>query len=348
MKRDRWLVFASVLGLAAVAAAQTPAGLPAASAAPDTAVVRLRWTGTGTAPRVVAVIPDTVAFGGVVAIVLEDDGGTEGQAPAALQVEAPWLEPAPDAIVPELANLPAPRGARTVAPYRVYRVGPWRPAGDDGRLGPVVQTIGRLTDSTALAPVRDPRAVAGVPRWLVILGGALALVALAGWLLRRRRRRRAGWAADLPLVPPAWIAAALALRDLDQAASGPVEGRRYLDQLAGIVRRYLLGRLLLPAEEMTAAELAEADRRGGWPPAQLRGFTRVVAACDEARYAPPAVSALQCRDRLAEVLDLIEAVRIMPVWSPVPAPLLADAEAAWRDLRARHPRRAAVAQEAPC
>ncbi|HOX26600.1 MAG TPA: hypothetical protein PLL30_05420 [Candidatus Krumholzibacteria bacterium] len=337
-----------VLGAASLGAAQAPpATVPAA---PDTAVARLSWADGSPGPRTLVVTPAAAALGDVVAIVLDHAPGVLPPPLDSLRVDVDWLEPAIDAPLPDVASLPAAAGARQIAPFRIYRLGAWRPVWDGGPSGPLATVAGRLTDPQVRADVRDPRAVGGVPRWQMALVGGL-LAALAGFVLWRRWRRRGGarFAPDQPLAPPAWLAAAIDLRNLERdGTGGAADGRAYLDRLASIVRRYVHGRYHLPAEEMTAAEISAAAARRGWPPAALRSFVTLLAECDRVRYAPVAVSALQCRECLGDALDLIEDARVMPAWSPVAGTTLAEAEAAWRELRARLPRRASERQDSPC
>lgn len=326
-------------------------GSPAAA---DTAIARFSWRAEAPQTLQLRVVPDAGELGDLVAVVVEGPQNVEFPPAATLLVDVDWLEPAdaPTAqtlLTDALAALPAAVGPRAVSFWRVYRLGPWRAAWQDGTPGEVLQVHGRLADSGEYLPVRDPRQLAGLPRWLV---WALACVALAAawWIGRRRWRRRGSAAAldSLPLPPPAWLEAALALRELDRS-SGDVrrDGRGELDRLASIARRYVQARFHLPAVEMTATELAAAAREAGWPAAQTDGFVRLLAACDQLRYAPPAITARHYRDCLAEALNCIDGVRIQPVWTPAPAQTLAAATAAWQELQQRYsgsledPRRAA-------
>jgi hypothetical protein len=170
---------------------------------------------------------------------------------------------------------------------------------------------------------------------VLILAG-IVIVVLAGVLLvaRWRGRRSCDWPSDRPLPAFAWVEAAPALNELASMSHvGADSGRAFLDRLAGILRRYLAVRFQLPAEEMTPAEIAAAGEQAGWPPAALQGFVRLLQRCDDDRYAPDPVAAHRCRASLEEALDLIEAVRIQPRYTPVAAEATAVAEAAWRQLR---------------
>jgi hypothetical protein len=153
----------------------------------------------------------------------------------------------------------------------------------------------------------------------------------------RRRLHRVGAPVDRPLPAPGWLAAAIALWRLDEAdlpARG--DGREFLDRLAVILRAYLAARFYLPACESTAAELRAAVADCGWPTPPLDDFVDLIAAADGDRYAPGRIDASRCRADLARAVALIAAVRCEPRYTPVPAALRSEAEAAWRGLCRRH------------
>lgn len=320
----------TVLLLASLASAQSP---PAPAPAPvDTAVVRLSWPGP--APRSVSVWPDEVLFGQEIVIVLDLAEELDTAVVDSLAVDAPWLEPVPASAAIDLP-LPPATGPRQLARYRIYREGPWRVAWGDGAAGPVQMVSGRVDDPAQIEPVRDPRAIGGVPRWLLVtfaVGLLLACLGSAWWLWRRRQERIEPVYPRLPA--PAWIAAAVALRRLEQERG---LDRDSLDALAGILRRYVRGRFHLPAEEMTAPELRSAADRAGWAREVLTGFADLIAACDDARYAPDRIGSPVVHRGVGRALDLIEAVRIDPEYTPVSAGELVEARAAWSWLRERHP-----------
>jgi hypothetical protein len=330
-----------LMPLAAAATAQQvwPGPIPSsgAPAAPDTLVARFVWRdGPEPAPVALRVVPRSATLGQVVAVVIDGAAGATLPPVDALQVDVDWLVPVPqptaeDGVLAAVAALPAPDGPQLVSSWRVYALGVWRAAWGDRPPGEAVTVQGRLDGSEPIMPVRDPRLPGGLPRWVVWLA-ALVVLAVLGWLAWRRLRRRRGslpQATDQPLAAPAWLQAALDLRELE--ASGAT-GRAFLDRLAAILRRYLQDRFHLPAVEMTVAELATAARAAGWRDEQVADFLAILAACDRLRYAPPEISMLACRDCLATALACIERVRILPVWSPVTATQLAAATAAWRDL----------------
>jgi hypothetical protein len=330
----RWSGLA-LLGLAAAAMAQPPALPATVPAATDTAVARFAWRGDGPLPATVTVVPAVTTLGEVIAVLVDLPAGAVAPPPDSLTVDVPWLEPAPDVTYTLPPEAGESAGARVVAPFRVYRLGPWRPAWLDGGAGPVLEVAGRLEDPGQIVPVRDPRELGGIPRGLVLLAMALAAAALLllGWW-RWRRRATGDEVADRPLPPPAWLPAARDLWALEETRG---HDRAYLDGLAAVLRRFVHGRFHLPAEEMTAAEIEAAAERAGWPAVRLRAYARLLAGWDAARYAPGQVTALACRDGMQRSLDLIDTERVKPRWTAVPADLQAEAAAAWRQLRERYP-----------
>ena len=323
-----------LLLLAGGAGAQMPPP-GAAPAPPDTAVARFSWRGEGPEPGGLAVFPGQTVLGDIVVLALDLPADSVPAGADSLQVDVDWLEPAPAVEVTLPEDFPAPRGIWFLAPFRIYRLGPWRPAWDDGPPGPLLAVSGRLEGAGDLVPVRDPRALGGLPLWVLVLAGGLLLLAGLLLLVRRwRGRGRVAVAADRPLPPPAWMPAAVDLWNLEQT---PDHDRAFLDSLAAIVRRYLGGRYHLPAAEMTAAEISAAALHAGWPAVCLRSFARLLTTCDEARYAPAAVGGQRCRRDMQLAIDLIDGQRVEAVWSTVSATTRSDAAAAWQELRRRYP-----------
>jgi hypothetical protein len=315
--------------LAASAVAQMPA------AAPDTAVVLLSWSDADRAIAAVSLWPDSLIFGDEAVVILDLEPGAQELPPDSVQVDVPWLEPVLNGPDVDLVGLPVAAGLRQQIRYRVYREGPWRVAWGDGPPSAVQMVQGRVDDPAAVEPVRDPRVIGGLPRWVLALLVSLAVVlaVLAAWWRLRRRRQR--WSPAFPaLAPPAWLETATALRALDQDA---LLGRERLDGLATVLRRYLEGRFFLEATEMTAPEIAAAARRAGRQAPVLAAFADLVGQCDDARYRPDHVGSQQVIEAMQRALDLIEEVRVQPRWTPVPADRVADAQAAWALLRQRYP-----------
>lgn len=323
-----------VLLLCVLGVTSAGAQLPEAAIAPaDTVVARFAWTGDGPTPAAIGVWPEEARFGQRVVVMLDHPLGTDPPPLDSLRVDVAWLDRAPAGAAAELP-LPPPEGPRQLAHFRVYREGFWRAAWQEGPAGTVQRVDGRVDDSASVAPVRDPRVIGGLPAWAVwlVAGALLVLLALLAWWRWRRRRRHAP--AHRALPPPAWLEAA---RRLEALQRQPLLAREHLDALAGIVRRYLRGRFLLPAEEMTADEVLHAARVAGWPSPTLAPFARLLATCDDARYAPEQVGSELVQRCVRETVDLIDAVRVTPRWTPVSPGELAGAQAAWRHLRELYP-----------
>ncbi len=306
-------------------------------APPDTAVARFSWPQDAGRAPLLTLWPDTLAFGQDALVILDHGEGTVPLPLDSLRVDVPWLEPVPDGAVSVDPQLPPPEGPRQLARFRVYREGPWRAAWADGPSGRVQVVEGRVDDPAAVEPVRDPRAIGGIPEWLftALVGVAGPGAGGAAALWWRWRRHRHGWQpVHRTLPPPAWLDAALALRDLEQRS---LLGREHLDGLAAVLRRFLQDRFFLAATEMTAPEVLAAARTAGWRQPVMSGFAELLAACDDARYAPDHVGSQEVYRAVQGSLDLMEAVRIQPVWTPVAPDRLADARAAWALLRQRYP-----------
>jgi hypothetical protein len=234
------------------------------------------------------------------------------------------------------APSPAAGAWRTVVPIRLYATGPAQIVWRDGPGTGVFPVRGRLATTEKPAAVRDPRDLGWYAGRIILV--LLALVGIAaGWWWLRRRLRRGAAIADRPLPAPDWMAAAIDLWRLEQEdlpARG--EGRAFLDRLAAILRAYLAARFYLPACESTASELAAIIEDCGWPVAPLRDFVALIAAADGDRFAPGRIEPTRCRTDLTRAVALISAVRSEPRYTPVPAALRVEAEAAWNGLCRRH------------
>ena len=99
-----------------------------ALAGTEPAVARFSWSGGQPPPAAVHVVPPSVEFGQVVALVVDAEPGTPLPPTGALAVDADWLVPDLAAPPPDLSALPAAAGPRLVVPMRIYHLGPWRAA----------------------------------------------------------------------------------------------------------------------------------------------------------------------------------------------------------------------------
>ncbi len=323
-------------------------GSPMALAAPaDTAVVRLSWPSGG--PRITAVraLADSVVFGGVLEIEVEHAAAGSAVPDSLLTPDADWLAPADlsaGQVGPRTDPSPgAAVGSVTLRAFRVYRPHPFILTAGGVSTG-VVTVNGRVTGTEKAAVVRDPRPFGlRLARnfWLLLI--AVILLA-AVWLYLWNRRRPARDLPHRPVQPPAWVQAALALRDLmAEGLEGAGRHRLLLDRMAGLMRSFVADRYLVGAREMTGREIAEACRARGYPGEPVAAFSRLIERADLARFHPEEPTAGQCRSALAEFLAWVEAVRIEPVASPVPAADMIEAAQAWAGLRREYGREAAPA-----
>jgi hypothetical protein len=147
------------------------------------------------------------------------------------------------------------------------------------------------------------------------------------------RRPRARGPEPAPLAPPAYLAAAIALRDLH--ATGLVargEGRRFLDRLSICARGYLADQYRIPAAELTPDEIATRLTRLRHDAAVAAEWAELLAGCDHRRYAPAAVAAGMCDGALRRAVELIGRARVPARYTPVPPRLALDGESAWGAL----------------
>ncbi|HPF70742.1 MAG TPA: hypothetical protein PLQ13_08745 [Candidatus Krumholzibacteria bacterium] len=295
-------------------------GAPAAAPAPvvpDTVTAPVVLLAGGTPPRQLAVEPDSVRFGGQVWVIAAAQG-----AAAADSLGLPaWLEPVPA----ERAGRPPRSGDGVVAvPVRVYRVDPFRLQAGDATSN-LVTVRGRTPDGAQTAPVRDPRR----PGWnALVIAAILAALALAAFLAARLRLRAPQPLEHRPVGGAAWPALAHALEPRLAALAAGGDAKSFLDDLAALARGYAAERFGFAAREMTGDEIAAACRRLGYAPATGRAFGRLITELDVRRYDPAAWGEAWCRDRVADLLGAVDAVRL-PVDDVAVA---AEAAACWDRL----------------
>ncbi|MBU2499746.1 hypothetical protein KJ682_00320 [bacterium] len=323
-------------------------GAPMATAAPaDTAVVRLSWPSAGPGITAVRALSDSVAFGGVLLIEVVHAAAGAAVPDSVLAPDADWLATVPlpagqEGMLPAPSSL-SPGVSATLRAFRVYRPHPFIVTVGDASSG-VVAVNGRVTGTGEAAVIRDPRPFGlRLTRdfWLLLIAGILLA---AAWLILWNRRRPARELPHRPVRPPAWVAAALALREL--LAEGLEDAGRHqllLDRLAGVMRAFVADRYLIGAREMTGREIVAACRARGYPDEPVAAFAGLIDRADLARFSPAGPAADECRAALAEFLVRVEAVRIEPVATPVPAAVMIEAAQAWAGLKGRFEREAALA-----
>jgi len=326
-----------------------PAGMIPGATAPavlDTALAVLEFTAPDLPPATVHTIQDTVPFGGVFHVVLDYSESVAEPPEVRLASGDDWLPRIPadkpglvDRILgrkngprPDLSTLPESGDQnRVVHSFRVFRTAPFRlQAGSF--LSPVIQVLGQAEGTDEIAGIRAPRRVGWSP--LVVLGLLLLLflvLLLGRWLWNRDRGNRDP--ADRDLSLPAWLTAAVELRELVQAGHlNRGDCRPFLDGLAGITRRFVAGRYRIPAQDMTGGEIKAACAALGHRSARPGVLAGLIDVLDRRRYDPELSGPGWCRDQAVQVFEQISTVRIMPRFTEVPADLLRDGESAWAGL----------------
>jgi hypothetical protein len=307
-------------------------GLPE-PAEPDTVTARLVVPAHLPQPVSIAMAPDTLTVGRSARLRLAfppDAAPVDALAwRDSTAFSAEWIgwDPASE------ARLTAPD--TLVVPVRIYQIDPFRI--ETGALStPVVLVDLRTSGLQETATIRDPR------RWgwnlFTLLTGAAVLTALlllAYWLWTAHRvaaEKLPDW--DVP--PPAWLQAAIGLKELvdeelcDRGQPGP-----HLDRLASLCRRFLAGRYRVSAVEMTGAEIRAACAERGHAPGEVARFTSLLEKIDSSRYDPVPPSGADCRRRSREFMTAVGRVRILPRFTPVDPAVALAAERAWSALEAR-------------
>lgn len=326
-----------------------PGGMvPAAPAAAviDTAVVVLDIIPEFSTPVVAHTLQDTVPFGGQVHLVLDYSPPQEGDLAIAPVIGADWLTPVPPEkpglISRILGKEPGPQldlsglpeigeKSRAVHSFQVYRTNPFR-LQVGTFLSPVIHVQGRIEDTQQTAAIRAPRSVGWSPLVMLIMLVVLALILLiARWLWNRSSRRDE--LSDRPLPAPAWLAAAIELRDLLQGGLlQRGDDRAFLDGLAGIVRRFVAGRYRIAAPDMTGREIMVACANLGHLSGQPGVFARLIDAMDRHRYDPEGSEVSWSRQQAVLFFDQLAQARIMPRFTEVPGTLKREADLAWAGL----------------
>jgi hypothetical protein len=325
--------------------AAAPDTSTAASASPDTGRLVIEAPADWPAPRAVRLVPDSLRFGAEGALQLDFTTRPSGFVADSLQIAAPWVE-VPEPWRPQRLSGGSPADAswRVELPLRVYRVGPLKVEWQSGRepvavaAAPIAFVAGRTAPGARPAAVRPPRGIGWNP--LLLLALLLLAVVASGVAMRlvARRRRRAWNPHDRPLASPAWLAAAESLRSLvEEDLPGRGEGRRHLDRLAGVVRRYLAARFGLPALELAAAELPVAGSFRGFATREIAPFTNLLEEIDSVRFAPQPVVGSVCRRLTGAAVAAIARRRVVPRWTPITPQRRQAGERAWAWLIDRFP-----------
>lgn len=181
----------------------------------------------------------------------------------------------------------------------------------------------QLTQIRRLDPIELPR------EWgPLLVGGAVAAIALAllVLLIRRRIRNRP---AEVVVVVPADVWARRELANLvteDLVAHGHVKDFYY--RISGIVRGYIERRFDVSAPEMTTEEfLASAPADGRIGPAISDELHPFMTACDLVKYARHTPSREAADGALKAAGDFVERTRRRPSESiDAPAPSFGDGE----------------------
>ncbi len=345
-----WLMILCGLAAGAASAVAQPGPVPVpappvAPAVPDTVVIVVAAPDSLPQPLAVHVVQDTVAFGGLLDLVLDYDPDQAADQPLHVAAEGDWLtaeSPAPRSWWARLTGRDSPRevdlaglqpsgGPRVVQSFRVYRRDPLRIRYRDD-VSAVVFVRGQTAGAEQTATIRAPRPVSWFP-WLS-LATILVLLGLAIWLrwlwLRRHvRPRLAHW----PVPPPAWLALAVALRELlADPALARGDSRVFLDRLVYLVRTYVAGRYRIAAREMTGGEIVAACTRLGHEASHPAGFARLIDLLDRERYNPDTPSPAFCREQAVQLLGRVGRVRLVARYAVPEAEQLLAGEKAWSAL----------------
>ena len=324
---------------------QLPPGMmpgQAVAVVPDTARIAVQPEEGSAQPAAIFVVPDTVLFGDIAAMVCRFPVGSEAPGFAGFGQDAE-LSPLTEEISAEHLDrleawaAKAPYGPATgqnsvMIVFRSYRADPFLVTWGDVE-SQVVSVRGRTEDLSQTAPIRVPRSW-GWNLWTVAgLALVCVLVVLLGWLLWSRRARHDALT-DWELAQPAWITASGRLRSLlESAAVDRGQEREFLNELASIARGFAADRYRIAAREMTGQEIVLACRRLGYRTTVPARLARLVDEADRRRYDPDPVDATWCRQQAVELIEQMAAVRILPRQTNVAAEIRLEADRAWMKLQ---------------
>ncbi|MEN8007255.1 MAG: hypothetical protein ABFS42_09590 [Candidatus Krumholzibacteriota bacterium] len=322
-----------------------PPGTPV-TAVIDTATAVLDLSSLAVAPARIHTVQDTVLFGELFHVVLDFPEVLEQGPDIPLAAGGDWLaaEEARDPgfwarllgggppADPDVGDLPdLKEGTRLVTSFRVYRTNPFLVQTTDFQ-SPVIHVRGRVAGTDETAPIRIPRPDRWSPWALLGLVAFLVLVLLVARFLWGRRRGHGEWV-DREIPAPAWLSAAIEMRDLlAQGFLNRGESRPFLDGLAGISRRFVTGRYRIAAREMTGREIMGACGDLGYQSSHPGVLARLIDTVDHHRYNPQAAPPGWCRDQAVLFFAEIGKIRVLPRYTEVPAGLVRDGEIAWKEL----------------
>lgn len=330
-----------------------PVGIPGAQipgapapAVIDTAVAVFEIPANFPASITAHTIQDTVRFGDLFHLVLDYSPPPEGELEIDPAPGADWLaavkENKPGLVSRILGKDAGPQldtsglpdlgdQVRVVYTFRVYRTNPFR-LQVGSFLSPVIHVQGRVAGTDQTAPVRGPRSAGwSVLVVLILLAVLVVILLLARWLWNRSSPLSGP--SDRPLPVPAWLAAAIELRDLLQGGFlQRGDNRAFLDGLAGITRRFVAARYRIPAQDMTGREIIAACAGLGHRSTQPGVFARLIDALDRRRYDPEGSPVAWSREQAVLFFDQLSEVRLMPRFTEVPGPLRREGDLAWAGL----------------
>ncbi|MHA1153466.1 MAG: hypothetical protein ACTSQ7_12545 [Alphaproteobacteria bacterium] len=315
--------------------------------APDTVEIRVTVPDSLPQPRAIQVVQDTVAFGGLLHLVLDYAPELMDDQALSPLIEGEWLVPNEAAEpgfwarllgqkagpVVDLSELPPTQDQRVIRSFRVYRRDPFQIRWQDD-LSRILVVTGQTADAEQTATIRRPRPLTWTPWQLLLAGVILAGLAWLVWRLWRRRQRTAPlehW----PLPAPAWLATATGLQALlaeNILARGKTQ--RFLDRLAFLARDYVAHRYRIPARELTGREIIRACRALGHDVAHPAGFARLIELTDRERYNPEAPPVAFCREQAVQLFGRIARVRLERQYVAVAPDKFLAAQKAWADLTA--------------
>ncbi len=312
---------------------------------PDTVEIVVSVPDSLPQPEAVWVVQDTLAFGGLLNLVLD-------YAPD--QIDGPdlkpvtpgeWLvaheEPEPGLLaklfsretgpVVDMSGLPDATGLRVVRSFRVYRHDPLQIRWEQ-YLSPVLVVSGQTAGTDEIASIRQPRSLVWTPWRLILLGLLLtALGILFYWLWRRRLQPEPMTHWTIPA--PAWLATTVGLHGLmneNFVARG--DTAQFLDRLAFLARDFVANRYRIAAREMTGQEIIRACSDLGHDPSHPAGFARLIDLADRERYNPSAPDAAFCREQAVQLFGRVGRVRLERYYVAVAPDRQLAAEKAWATL----------------